>query len=298
MVRLDPCSDGKCASTPWRMVMFKNILVHIPTELSPRPAVDGSVSLALGTGAHLDAMAIGYETASVPFVVEGGAAVASLFEAEHEQALERAEVALRVFDIEARNAGISYATRAVGALPIDAREMICASARLHDLTVVVQPLGEYNSYDNVIPRELLFQAGGPVLFIPYTFHGAFSAKRIGICWDGSRLAARALHDAMPLLRAADALAVITIDGVDPIPAECSTDHLVRYLAKEGLPAKITSLPASKSEVQSILLSIAADESLDLLVMGGYGHSRLQETLLGGVTRDMLRAMTVPVLMSH
>ena len=104
--------------------MFKNILVHIPTELSPRPAVDGSVSLALGIGAHLDAMAIGYETASVPLVAEGGVAVASLFEAEHDQALERAEAALRVFDIEARNAGISYATRAVGALPGGA----CSSA--------------------------------------------------------------------------------------------------------------------------------------------------------------------------
>lgn len=146
--------------------MFKNILVHIPTELSPRPAVDGSISLALGIGAHLDAMAIGYETASVPFVVEGSVAVASLFEIEHARALERAEAALRVFDIEARNAGISYTARAVGALPIDAREIICASARLHDLTVVVQPLGEYDSYDNVIPRELLFQAGGPVLFMP------------------------------------------------------------------------------------------------------------------------------------
>lgn len=69
--------------------MFKNILVHIPTELSPRPAVDGSISLALGIGAHLDAMAIGYETASVPFVVEGSVAVASLFEIEHARALER-----------------------------------------------------------------------------------------------------------------------------------------------------------------------------------------------------------------
>ncbi|MGL1779436.1 hypothetical protein ACSTG7_23735, partial [Vibrio parahaemolyticus] len=63
--------------------MFRNILVHIPTELSPRPAVDGSVSLALSTGAHLDAVAIGYETANVPFVIEGGVAVASLFEVEH-----------------------------------------------------------------------------------------------------------------------------------------------------------------------------------------------------------------------
>ena len=278
--------------------MFRNILVHIPTDLSPRPAVDGSISLALGTGAHLDAIAIGYETASIPFVAEGGAAVASLYEVEHAQACERAEAALRVFDVEARNADISYTTRTVAAVPIDAREIICASARLHDLTVVAQPQSERDSYDNVIPQELLFQAGGPVLFMPYTFHGAFSAKRIGICWDGSRLAARALRDAMPLLHKADILAVITIDGPDPIPAESSTDHLVRYLAKAGLPARITSLPASRSEVQSMLLSIAADESLDLLVMGGYGHSRLQETLLGGVTRDMLRAMTVPVLMSH
>ena len=153
-------------------------------------------------------------------------------------------------------------------------------------------------FRSVIPRELLFEAGGPVLFMPYTFHGAFSAKRIGICWDGSRLAARALHDAMPLLHKADALTIVTIDGPDPMPAESSTNHLVRYLAKASLPAKVTSLPASRTEIQSVLLSIAADESLDLLVMGGYGHSRLQESLLGGVTRDMLRAMTIPVLMSH
>ncbi|MGX1073113.1 hypothetical protein AB7M45_003723 [Bradyrhizobium elkanii] len=163
--------------------MFKNILVHIPTELSPRPAVDGSVSLALGTGAHLDAMAIGYETASVPFVVEGGAAVASLFEAEHEQALERAEVALRVFDIEARNAGISYATRAVGALPIDAREMICASARLHDLTVAVQPLGEYNSYDNVIRAGVIVpgRRSRPVhaLHVPWRIFGEANRDLLG-----------------------------------------------------------------------------------------------------------------------
>lgn len=278
--------------------MFRNILVYIPTESSPRPAVDGSVSLALITGAHLDAIAIGYESSSIPLVADGGAAVASVFEVEHAQAVERAEAALRVFDVAARNAGVSYATRAVGALPIDAREIICASARLHDLTVVAQPQIEHHSYDNTIPQELLFQAGGPVLFLPYTFRGAFSAKRIGICWDGSRLAARALRDAMPLLRAADALTVITIDGPDPIPSESSSDRLMRYLANAGLPAKVLSLPASRSEVQSMILSIAADESLDLLVMGGYGHSRLQETILGGVTRDMLRAMTVPVLMSH
>ncbi|MFB9262377.1 universal stress protein [Bradyrhizobium erythrophlei] len=277
--------------------MFRNLLVHIPTELSVRPAVDGSISLAVDTGAHLDAMAIGYETTSMP-LVEGGAAVASIFEAEHVRALERAEAALRVFEAEARNADISYTTRAVNAIVAEARAILCASARLHDLTIVTQPESDHTSYDNVIPQEILFQAGGPVLFMPYTFRGAFSARRIGICWDGSRLAARALHDAMPMLQKANALSVITVAGSDSIPAESSTDHLLRYLARLGLPAKIASFPASRSEIQPALLSIAADESLDLLVMGGYGHSRLQETLLGGVTHDMLRSMTVPVLMSH
>ncbi|MBR0697852.1 universal stress protein [Bradyrhizobium lablabi] len=277
--------------------MFRNILVHIPTERSLRPAVDGSISLAVSTGAHLDAIAIGYAMTNLA-LVEGGAAVAAIFEAEHAQALERAEAALRVFDLEARNADISYATRAVSAPPVEASAIICANARLHDLTVVTQPQTHHDSYDDTIPQDILFQAGGPVLYMPYTFHGAFCARRIGICWDGSRLAARAVHDAMPLLREADALTIITIISSDTVPPEDSADHLVKYLARSGLPAKVASLPASRSEVQPILLSIATDETLDLLVMGGYGHSRLQETLLGGATRDMLRAMTVPVLMSH
>ncbi len=77
--------------------MFKNLLVHVPTERSVRAAVDGSVSLALTFGAHLDAVAIGYESTSIPFVAEGGAAVAAIYEVEHQRAFERANVALGVF---------------------------------------------------------------------------------------------------------------------------------------------------------------------------------------------------------
>ncbi|WP_394569133.1 universal stress protein [Bradyrhizobium sp. 31Argb] len=149
-----------------------------------------------------------------------------------------------------------------------------------------------------MPQEILFQSGGPVLFMPYTFRGAFTARRIGICWDGSRLAGRALRDAMPLLRHADALTIISIGNPGAIPDEASPQRLVEHLARLGLPAKIVAFPAAHSEIQPTILSVAADESLDLLVMGGYGHSRLQERLLGGVTREMLQCMTVPTLMSH
>jgi nucleotide-binding universal stress UspA family protein len=277
--------------------MFKNLLAHIPTERSPRPAIDGSVSLAMSCGAHLDAVATGYESANLPFVAEGGAAVASIMEVEHERALERAETALRVFEVEAKGAQIGYGTRAIAATFGEAVAIVGSIARLHDLTIVSQGEPHLDTFDNDLPQELLLQSGGPVLFMPYTFRGAFKAARIGICWNGSRLAARALHDAMPLLAQADTLTAITLNGED-VPRDASAAELARHMARMGLPIRTVSLQADRGNVQASLLSIAADEGFDLLVMGGYDHSRLQETVFGGVTREMFRSMTVPVLMSH
>lgn len=277
--------------------MYKSLLVHIPTERSPRPAIDGSISLAMACGAHLDAVATGYESPNIPFVAEGGAAVASVFEAEHEHAQERADAALRVFDVEARNAEIGYGSRAVTGTVAEVVATVGAMARLYDLTVVSQGEPDHDTFDNQLPQELLLHAGGPLLFFPYTFRGAFRAARIGVCWDGSRLAARALRDAMPLLAQADSLTAITLNEAE-LPAETSPTQFARHLARIGLPARTVSLKADRNTVQSSILSVAADESLDLLVMGGYGHSRFQETIFGGVTREMFRSMTIPVLMSH
>jgi len=277
--------------------MYKNLLVHIPTERSPRPAIDGSISLAMSWGAHLDAVATGYESSSVPFVAEGGAAVASIIEVEHGRALERAEAALRVFEVEAKGAKIGYGLRAVAGTFGELVTTVGTIARLYDLTVVSQGEPDLDTFDNRLPQELLMQAGGPVLFMPYTFRGAFKAARIGICWNGSRLAARALRDAMPLLAEADALTAITLNGGD-VPADASAAQLAKHMARAGLPIRNVSVDVDRGNVQSSLLSIAADEGLDLLVMGGYDHSRFQETLFGGVTREMFRSMTVPVMMSH
>jgi nucleotide-binding universal stress UspA family protein len=280
--------------------MINDILVHIPTERPVRPVVDASVSLAATFGAHLDALAIGYVSASSAFVMDGGAAaaVAAVFEMERERAAQRAAAALEIFETAAKNAGISYHSRSAGELPGDAAAAIGTAARLYDLAVVLQPNAEQDTFDNTIPREVLYQAGGPVLFVPHIFRGAFKAKRIGVCWDGSRLAARALRDARPFLARADALVAISINGADNLPTEVSSDKLAKHLARARLPIRLIDLPAARSEIQSTILSLAADENLDMLVMGAYGHSRLQEGILGGVTRQMLQTMTVPTLMSH
>ena len=278
--------------------MFRNLLVHIPTERSARSAIGGSISLAAACGAHLDAIAVGYESMSAPISVEGDAAIWGVYKIERAQAMERAEAAKAIFEAEARIAGISFGCRAMTAVPAEAGAIVGASARLHDLAIVSQPEPDRDTYDNRLPQEVLFQAGGPVLFVPHTFRGRLEAKRIGICWDGSRLAARAVHDAMPLLQRADALTILTIAAGDETPTESSSEHLLRYLARVSLPAKLVSISMDRSDIQPAILSLATDENLDLLVMGGYGHSRLQEAVLGGVTRDMIRSMTVPTLMSH
>ncbi len=163
---------------------------------------------------------------------------------------------------------------------------------------MTEPDPERDTDDNDIPQEILFEAGGPVLFMPRTFQGPFAASRVGICWDGSRRAARAVRDAMPFLAQASVTKVIALNEPDESPARASSAQLVARLASDGLSAKAISLTAERANIQAAILSVAADEGLDLLVMGAYGHSRLQERVLGGVTRDMLSCMTVPVLMSH
>ncbi|MBI5318416.1 universal stress protein [Bradyrhizobium sp.] len=278
--------------------MYKKILVNIPTERSPRPVIDGAISLAARCKAELDAVSVGYESSSMPLVAEGGAAVAVIFEAEREKALERANAALAVFEAEAKQAGVVHSSRAISALQGEAAAILGATARLYDLNVVAQPEFERDTFDNTLAQEILFQSGGPVLFMPYTFKGAFHAKRVGICWDGSRVAARAVRDAMPLLEKAEAITIITINADNNVPAEASAANLVRYLSGLGVPTEIDSLKTEKANIQSSILSLASDESLNLLVMGGYGHSRLKETVFGGVTREMLESMTVPTLMSH
>ena len=150
--------------------MYRNLLVHIPTERSPRPAIDGSISLAMTCGAYLDAIAVGYKMGKqMPFVAEGGAAVAAVFELERERAMERASASLAVFEVEAKAARIGYRCHAMAGSFAEAADIVGANARLCDLTIVSQPEPGFEMFDNLLPQEILFQAGGPVMVMPYTF---------------------------------------------------------------------------------------------------------------------------------
>jgi nucleotide-binding universal stress UspA family protein len=277
--------------------MLKNILVHIPSERSIRPIADSAISLAMTHAAHLDAVSIGFELANVGLAIDGGAAIAAVYEVEHEAAEARANAALAVFEAEARNAGITYGLQPLTGGPAELAATVGTLARLYDLTVVLQPEPDRDTFDNTVPQEILFQSGGPVVFIPYTHKGPFEPKHIGIAWDGSRLAARALRDAAPFLARAKTITIISVNEKE-IAADVSAATLKTHLARHKLPAGIVRMTADHADIQPTILSIAADTGLDLIVMGGYGHSRMNERFLRGVTRGTLRSMTVPTLMSH
>jgi nucleotide-binding universal stress UspA family protein len=277
--------------------MLKDILVQIPSERPIRPVVDTAISVAMNYSAHLDAVSVGFESTNLGLAVDGVAAVAAVFDLEYERALARANAALEVFEAEARNAGITYSRQAFTAVPVDAFATLGKMARLYDLSIVMQPDLDHATSDNIVPAEMLFQAGGPVLFIPYTHKGPLKPRHIGIAWDGSRLAARALRDAAPFIARADATTVITVNEPET-PTEATIKNLLTHLARHGVTPNVELLNAEPADVQPTILSVAADAGIDLIVMGGYGHSRLQERILGGVTRGMLQSMTVPTLMSH
>ena len=139
-----------------------------------------------------------------------------------------------------------------------------------------------------------------MLVVPYAGGFAAVGRRVLIAWDGTREASRALHDALPLLVGAEMVTVMTVHRreTDHESGRLSHERVVRHLARHGIAARTEEAVGNDVPVSDLLLSRAADLDVDLLVAGAYHHSQFREALLGGVSRELLDHMTVPVLMSH
>jgi len=122
--------------------------------------------------------------------------------------------------------------------------------------------------------------------------------RISICWDGSGPAARAIADAIPLLARAKAIDIVVVTGERDKSGELTGTNMRRHLARHGIETEIKHITTAAGGPQNSILAQVAESGADFIVMGGYGHSRLREFILGGVTRSILKAMPVPVLMSR
>ena len=158
-----------------------------------------------------------------------------------------------------------------------------------------------------LPTHVISGSGRPVLLLPAGAQPASAGRRILLSWDGGREAARALQLALPLLKDADqvSIAVFEVAGAEHVVPEALAADPRPWLARHGVTASLAVHAidhqrrlSRRHEVGERLLSLAADVAADMLVMGAYGQSRFRETLLGGVTRTVLRSMTLPVLLAH
>lgn len=211
----------------------------------------------------------------------------------------RANRALMQFEAEVQRLGV----RSLDMHLVDdeARSGISLQARHCDLSVIgqIDPSDTESVLPDDFPEYVVMHAARPVIIVPYAGQFDIIGKRILVAWDASMAATRAVADAMPLLKRADAVEVVTFNPHKQagIFSETPSAGIASYLARHGINASFTqqkiNIPAGEA-----LLSFATDVAADLLVMGGYGHSRFREVLLGGVTRTILQSMTIPVLMSH
>lgn len=270
---------------------IKDIIVHQADDIHADRALKAGVILAKQCDARLTGVH-GLHYPELPTYIEAQLPD-DIIERARQEVRTRSEARQKTFEGAIVREGISGEFRIMEG---DAAEAMTLCGRYADLLVVGQPDPDHPAATDGLPEVLLFGAGRPVLVVPYTGEQRQIGRRIMIAWNATREATRAVHDAMPILEKADEVIVFSIiseyrDHI--VGAEINT-HLVRH----GVNATPKHVIAPDKQVGDSLLSAIADHDIDLLVMGGYGHSRLRELTFGGATRTILHSMTCPVMMSH
>jgi nucleotide-binding universal stress UspA family protein len=260
---------------------IKNILVHVDKTDSGAQRLNLSVSMAKQQGAHLR------------LLIVDRAAGLSTFEGYADE--------VKAY-FEGRIAGISSEWIVIDSKKKaqDTVDQVIWYAKHADLVVVGQSHSNSSSRALIqIEERLMLEGGRPVLVVPYVGSGA-GISRVMVAWNGSRESVRAVNDAIPLMQAADSVILLALlnKNQDHAHENVSCEEIIKKLEMHGIKAEILCLTVQDINAGNVLLSCLADESIDLLVMGGYGHHRFRELVLGGVTREILAHMTVPVLLSH
>ena len=289
------------------MVDIRNVLVHVSDSERTREVLSCAIRLAAAQGAKVHAVHA-VEPLYLGAYVSPEAAMAA---AQLGQDAERDRTAkAREMVREAAAAHrIEIGFQSPGG---DPTETMIARSRLADLVVLGQPNGlDERGLSRRFASQLLVGAGCPVLFVPGVGKIDTIGERVLVAWSATRESTRALRDAMPILKRASTVELLRFGAQAPKDQD-PLDAVKGYLQAHEVAAKPVTRPVREinfgermltptvvdASIAELLLSHAADIDADLIVMGGYGHTRIHEMVLGGVTRTIMHSMTVPVLMSH
>lgn len=277
---------------------YKNLLVHVDDTKGCAARVRAAIELAIAHDAHLSGVYV--MTDPSPAAFAQGYLPPETLDMVQQEARKRAEAALARFAELAERNRISFESRSDRVMYTAMAEALATHARYADLTILGQTDPDDGDGPRYLPEAVTLASGRPSLVIPYIGPAATLGQRVTVAWDASREAARAVNDALPILERARAVGVVTVNPSDtPFGhGEQPGADIALHLARHGIKVEVQRIESRDIDVPNVILSHIADQSSDLLVMGAYGHSRLREFVLGGVTRTILHDMTVPVLMAH
>ena len=272
---------------------YKTILVHVDQSRHAPERIKIAAKMAIAENAHLIGTAM---TGISRFIYQDSAIFLPI---QIDSLIEEAKQALRQFEAIAAQAGVlSYETRLIDD---DPEGGLSLQTRYSDLVVIGQTDPDDTDFRVIsdLPEYVMLNAARPVLVIPYIDGFDRIGANVLIAWNGSIEATRAVANAIPLLKRAEnvAVAVFNPSAQYNLHGEQPGADIALYLARHNIKVDVVQ-ETGTLDVGNALLSMAADKGADLIVAGGYGHTRFREVLLGGVTHTLLRTMTIPVLMSH
>jgi nucleotide-binding universal stress UspA family protein len=279
---------------------YKTLMVHLDSSIRANARVSLALKLARAFGSHLNGVFAAFEPHPREFYVMAG--TADYYDAHCKLRVEQRAAIERLFRAELERAQV------VGALiDADTNTDIVASLLRHSRSTDLTIIGQANPDDpetfvaDNFAETVVLGAGGPVLLVPRAGFFETVGTRVLIGWNGSREAARAVHDAIPFIVRAEHVTIAASSSTfAPAPSQASCSALAAMLARHGATSiDIARFDRHAAETTGdALLNFAVDGGFDLLVMGAYGHARLQELVLGGATRSVLLTAKLPVLMSH
>jgi nucleotide-binding universal stress UspA family protein len=285
-------------------MQFKDILVHVDDGPRGTARLTLATDLARGNDAHLAGLFVVDVPGSDLFygagIGLGGGGLDAMMTAARSEQVARAEAAGEAFREMLRREGLKGEWRSVEG---ETAAVLSLHARYADLTILDQPNDAApfkGSSPDAVLVNVMMSSGRPLLAVPYAGNFDHVGDHVLVAWNASREATRAVNDAMPLLRGAKAVTVLAvnprhgIEGHGDVPAA----DIALHLARHGVKAEAAHTVATDISEGDALLSYAADIGVDLIVCGGYGHSRAREMVFGGVTRTLLQEMTVPMFFSH
>jgi len=277
---------------------YKNLLVYLDQGASNKERVNTAIAIAKVHEARLTGVVVNALPASSILHKLGFGKGEALMEQQRNDA----EEIIGHFKQVTEQQGVQADTRTIECVEGRAAEKLARMARIFDLSIMRQanPDKPNASFISELSEEVMLSSGRPVFFIPYVGAHNIPCRRGLIAWDGSKSAARAVHDALPLLRMMEKVIILIVDAdkiehyADSKPGE----ELSRHLDIHGVNNEIRRLAKAEVSTSTIILNELSDSGADILIMGGYGTPKLREIMLGGVTRTLFECMTVPVFMSH